>query len=116
MSLIIESFECECTDVHLKLVKYVLKCVWKSRKGYRGSLVGLSIDSKMNQSTNEQRRDQQRHCCRQVGFCGFMGADFSEFQGVLRFTLEILLAETLMIYKMQPSTKDRLQEHKGRTE
>jgi hypothetical protein len=34
-----------------------------------------------------------------------MGADFSKFQGVLRFALQILPAENLKGFKMQPTTE-----------
>jgi hypothetical protein len=38
-----------------------------------------------------------------------MGADFSKFQGVLRFVSQILPAENLKGFKTQPTTKSRNQ-------
>jgi predicted GIY-YIG superfamily endonuclease len=44
-----------------------------------------------------------------------MGADFTKFQGVLRFALQILPADNLKGFKMQPTTKSWHQKHKEQT-
>jgi hypothetical protein len=41
------------------------------------------------------------------------GTDFSKFQGVLKFALQILLADNLKGLKTQPTTKSRHQETQG---
>jgi hypothetical protein len=41
-----------------------------------------------------------------------MGFDFSKFQGVLRFALQILPADNLKGFKTQPTTKSQHQKHK----
>jgi hypothetical protein len=45
-----------------------------------------------------------------------IGADFSNFQGVFRFALQILPADNLKGFKTHPKTKSRHQKHKERTE
>jgi hypothetical protein len=50
-----------------------------------------------------------------IAIVSCMGAGFSKFQGVLRFALQILTADSLKGLKTQPTTLSRHQKHDERT-